>query len=150
MKRLLRVSSLVLVLVVVAGGSARAQVASTSAEDAVRGAEYSRREALLSADTVLLSRLTAPEFYEVNRFGQYRTRASNMQEIASRTLRLLTVNFDSLSVRIYDNVAILTGIADNTGEYRGYAFSGKIRYSRVFVRRDGRWQAVLMQHTSIQ
>jgi hypothetical protein len=26
-------------------------------------------------------------------------------------------------------------------------FSGRIRYTRVFVRRDGRWQAVTMQHT---
>lgn len=122
-------------------------VAQKAAEDSVRAAEYARKQALLTADTVLLSRLTGAEFYEVNRFGQLRTRANNMQEIASGALKLNSVNYDSLSVRVYADVAILTGIADNTGEYRGMPFSGRIRYTRVFVRRDGRWQAVVMQHT---
>ena len=118
-----------------------------AAEDSVRAAEYARKQALLTADTVLLSRLTASEFYEVNRFGQLRTRASNMVEIATRSLKLNSVNYDSLSVRIYGDIAILTGIADNTGEFRGTPFSGRIRYTRIFTRRDGRWQAVVMQHT---
>lgn len=117
------------------------------AEDSVRATEYARKQALLTADTVLLSHLTAAEFYEVSRFGQLRTRANNMLEIATRTLKLNSVSYDSLSVRIYGDVAILTGIADNTGEYRGTPFAGRIRYTRVFARRDGRWQAVVMQHT---
>jgi hypothetical protein len=50
---------------------------------------------------------------------------------------------------VYGDVAILTGVADNTGTARGIPFSGKVRYTRVFVRRNNRWQAVLMQETSI-
>ena len=46
--------------------------------------------------------------------------------------------------------AVLQGIADNTGTFRGFPFTGKIRYTRVFVRRAGRWQAVAMQQTSMQ
>lgn len=53
----------------------------------------------------------------------------------------------ALTVRTYGDVAILQGIADNTGAMGGVPFSGRIRYTRVFVRRDGRWQAVTMQHT---
>jgi hypothetical protein len=60
------------------------------------------------------------------------------------------VLYDSLTVRVYGSTAILTGIADNTGIFRGFPFSGKIRYMRIFVRRDNRWQAVAMQHTSMQ
>ena len=47
-------------------------------------------------------------------------------------------------------IAVLTGIADNTGTMRGFPFAGKIRYTRVFVRRDGHWRAVLMQQTPMQ
>ena len=47
-------------------------------------------------------------------------------------------------------LAILRGVADNTGTFRGFPFAGKIRYMRVFVKRDGRWQAVAMQHTPMQ
>jgi hypothetical protein len=72
--------------------------AQATAEDSVRAAEQARGQALLTADTVALSRL----------------------------------------------------VADNAGAFRGFPFSGKIRYTRVFVRRDGRWQAVAMQQTSFQ
>ena len=128
-------------------GHAGAQASRMTAEDSVRAAEVARREALLGADTVALSRLTANEFYEISRFGQIRTRSDNIQEVATGTLKLITVKYDSLSVRVYGDVAILTGIADNTGQFRGTPFSGKVRYTRIFVRRDGRWQAVMMQHT---
>jgi ketosteroid isomerase-like protein len=65
-------------------------------------------------------------------------------------LKLQTINYDSLTVRMYGNVALLFGIAHNTGTFRGFPFAGKIRYTRVFVRREGRWQAVSMQQTPMQ
>ncbi len=123
----------------------RAQV-----EDSVRSVEMSRRDALLAGDTVALSKMIAPDFIEISRLGTVRTRADNIRDIASGALRLTSIKYDSLNVRIYGDVAVLTGIADNTGTMRGFPFAGKIRYTRVFVRRDGRWQAVLMQQTMMQ
>jgi len=139
----------------VATASAVAQDASSSytaatPEDSVRAVELARGQALLRADTVALSRMIAPEFIEISRLGQLRPRAVNLREIATGELKLLAVKYDSLTVRIYGDVALLTGIADNAGTVRGFPFAGKIRYTRVFVRRDGRWQAVAMQQTSIQ
>ncbi len=124
--------------------------ASGSVEDSVRALESQRAQALLKADTVALSQLVAEDFVEISRLGTLRTKADNMREIASGTLKLTSVRYDSLSVRIYGDVAVLQGIADNTGTFRGFPFTGKIRYTRVFVRRAGRWQAVAMQQTSMQ
>ena len=119
-------------------------------EDSVRALEMSRRQALLAADTAALSRMLAPDFVEISRLGTVRTRADNIRDIASGALHLTSVAYDSLTVRVYGDVAILTGIADNSGTMRGFPFSGKVRYTRLFVRRDGRWQAVLMQQTMMQ
>jgi len=116
----------------------------------VRALESARAQALLKADTTALSRMTADEFVEVSRLGTLRTKADNLREIATGVLRLKSVRYDSLSVRIYGDVAILRGITDNAGTFRGFPFTGKLWYTRVFVRRDGRWQAVAMQHTMIQ
>src|SRR5690349_17640570 len=124
--------------------------ASAQVADSVRAAEMSRRDALLAADTVALSKLIATDFIEISRLGTVRTRADNIRDIASGALHLTSLKYDSLSVRIYGDVAVLTGIADNTGTMRGFPFAGKIRYTRVFVRREGRWQAVLMQQTPMQ
>jgi hypothetical protein len=123
--------------------------AQSAVEDSVRTVELARGEALLRADTVALSRMIAPEFIEISRLGQLRPRAANLRDISSGDLKLITVRYDSLSVRLYGDVALLTGIADNTGTFRGLPFSGKIRYTRIFVRREGRWQAVAMQQTSM-
>lgn len=129
-------------------GVARAATPPTSArEDSVRAVEMARGRALLEADTTALSRMVATEFIEVARTGQLRTKADNIRDIASGDLKLTSVRYDSLAVRIYGDVALLRGIADNTGTFHGMPFSGRIRYTRVFVLREGRWQAVSMQQT---
>jgi hypothetical protein len=147
--RLLAVSLLVCALVCELAFSAEKR-GKTSDEDAVIAVEMARGEALTKGDTIAISRMTADEFFEISRFGQLRRKADNMRDLSSGDLKLTTVKYDSLSVRVYGEVAILRGIADNTGTFRGFPFAGKIRYMRVFVKRDGRWQAVAMQHTPMQ
>lgn len=140
-----------LILAVPAASQGAPQAASgPTAEESVRSLELARAEALLHADTTALSRMVADEFVEVTRFGQLRTKADNIREIASGELKLATVKYDSLTVRTYGDVAVLRGLADNSGTYRGFPFAGALRYTRVFVRRDGRWQAVAMQHTLLK
>jgi len=46
-----------------------------------------------------------------------------------------------------DTAALARMVAD---EFIEISRLGKIRYTRVFVRRDGRWQAVAMQQTAAQ
>jgi hypothetical protein len=146
-----RVAMLLLVIgIPVSGVAAQEASGGSTPEDSVRAVEMARGQALMRADTVALSRMVAEEFVEISRLGQLRSRADNIRDISSGDLRLLTVRYDSLAVRIYGDVAVLRGIADNTGTFRGMQFTGKIRYMRIFVRRDGRWQAVAMEQTSFQ
>jgi ketosteroid isomerase-like protein len=149
----LRAAIRTLFLMTLLAGTLHAQSAAANASalaDTIRALETARGDALLHADTTALGRLIAPDFVEISRLGVQRTRADNIGDIASGALRLLTIRYDSLNVRVYGDVAVLTGIADNTGLFRGFPFAGKIRYTRVFVRRDGQWRAVLMQQTSMQ
>jgi ketosteroid isomerase-like protein len=139
-----------MVMVVLALASGRASGQGTAAEDSVRALEEARGQALLRGDTVAISRMTASEFNELTRFGTVRTRAENLRDVNAGVLKLTTVRFDSLTVRIYGDVAILQGITNNEGTMGGVPFTGRIRYTRVFVRREGRWQAVTMQHTPMQ
>ena len=130
--------------------AAEPPVKSSTAEAEVLALESARAQALVAADTTAISRMTAGEFIEISRVGRLRTKADNLREIASGTLKLTAVKYDSLTVQIYGDVAVLRGLADNTGTFRGFPFAGKLRYTRVFVHRDDRWQAVAMQHTMLQ
>ena len=147
---MIRVQVVALAALMVSAYGAGLGAQAPSLEDSLRALESQRAQALLAADTVALSQLVADDFIEISRVGTLRTKADNMREIASGTLKLTSVRYDSLSVRIYGDVAVLQGIADNTGSFRGFPFTGKIRYTRVFVRRSGRWRAVAMQQTSMQ
>ncbi len=148
----LRIVSAAAAALLLLGGpraSFSAPAGGAAVEDSVRALETMRGKALMAADTATIGRLTADEFVEISRLGQLRTKADNLRDIASGALKLTSVKYDSVSVRIYGDVAVLRAIADNTGTFRGFPFSGRIWYTRIFVRRDGRWQAVAMQHTSI-
>jgi Domain of unknown function (DUF4440) len=68
-------------------------------EDSVKAVEMRRRDALLAGDTVALSKMLAPDFMEISRFGTVRTRVDNIRDIASGTLHLTTIKYDSLNVR---------------------------------------------------
>jgi ketosteroid isomerase-like protein len=124
--------------------------AQATAEDSVRALEAARAQAVMSGDTVALSRMLAPDFNEISRLGTARSRADNIRDIASGRLHLTVIRQDSLTVRIYGDVAVLQGIAYNEGTFGGMPFTGRIRYTRVFIRRDGRWQAITMQQTMTQ
>ena len=141
--------ALLLALAHPAGAAAARRSNAAADADSVRAAEARRAQALLAADTLALSRLVADEFVEISRLGQLRTKADNLNDIASGALKLATIRYDSTTVRVYGDVAVLRAIADNTGSFHGFPFAGRIWYSRVFVWRDGRWQAVAMQQTTI-
>jgi len=143
---MIRLASLVIAAMLLGASAAHP---SPSPEDDVRVLETARGEALLKADTTAIARMTSDDFIEISRLGQIRTKADNLRELGSGALKLTSVKYDSLSVRIYGDVAVLQGVADNTGTFRGFPFAGKLRYTRIFVKRDGRWQAVAMQHTMI-
>lgn len=130
-------------------GAAPEKPRASAVADSLRALERARGEALMRADTTALSRMTADDFVEISRLGQLRTKADNIRDIASGALKLTSVKYDSTTVRVYGDVAVVTAIADNTGTFHGFPFAGRIWYTRIFVNRDGRWQAVTMQHTMI-
>jgi ketosteroid isomerase-like protein len=142
--------AMTLLLGLVAGCTSLSAQRGTTDEQTVRAMEAKRGEALLKADTSALSNMIADDFVEISRFGQIRTKADNMRDITSGALKLLSVKYEDMSVRLYGGVAVLTAVAENTGTFRGNPFSARVRYTRIFVRRNGAWQAVQMQQTVMQ
>ena len=151
-RRLAGATAAVTVLMLLAQASpvvAQDKAKAPSPADEVRALEVARGQALMKADTLAIAHMTADEFVEVSRLGQLRTKADNIRDIASGALKLTSVKYDSTTVQLYGDVAVLRAIADNTGTFRGFPFAGRVWITRVFVKRAGHWQAVAMQHTMI-
>jgi ketosteroid isomerase-like protein len=68
---------------------------------------------------------------------------SNDRQVASMTI-------DDIQVRPFGDWAIVTGRTKAAGEYQGQMIEVTLRFTDVFVMRQGRWQAVSSQATMIQ
>ena len=55
---------------------------------------------------------------------------------------------DDLRVRVFGNVAVVTGVSTLTGSAKGYV-AGPRRFTEVWVKRSGRWQEVGGQSTLV-
>jgi len=72
-----------------------------------------------------------------------------MQELGSGVRRIESGSVDDLNIRTFGDVAIVTGRSVLAGSYQGERASVVQRFTDVFVRREGRWQAVASQGTQV-
>ena len=84
-----------------------------------------------------------------------RTGMSRPARSTWRIARAGSVDFDSLvadeiNVRVYGDTAIVTYRSTAKGKDQDGAIDEQRRWTRVFVRKDGRWQLVHSQGTTIQ
>jgi ketosteroid isomerase-like protein len=55
-----------------------------------------------------------------------------------------------MKVSAYCDTGVVTGVENLKGTYKGKYGEMALRFTNVFVRRDGRWQLVLTQSTPVQ
>ena len=116
----------------------------------IKQLEESRRVASLSNDVNKLSDILAPEFYEIGRLGIFRTRDQNINERRNGILKFDSLSLDSLDVRVFNDMAIVTGIIQGKGTYNGKPFQQpRMRYSRIYLYRENKWRNVFAQNTEI-
>ena len=54
-----------------------------------------------------------------------------------------------MQVRVYGNTAVVIGGARERGTRNGTAYTDTYRWTDVFVKRGGRWQAVVSQFAKV-
>jgi len=116
------------------------------AEQDIRQVEDKRREALLRSDTATLDRIFGEEYVVTNQFGQIQTKLQMLSALRSGALKFESVAEDDVIVRVYGSAALVTGRATSKHEGRE---STQVRFTRVYVKRQGRWQAIVYQVTRI-
>lgn len=97
-----------------------------------------------------LERLYAKEFRVQNMNGSITPREADIAAFATGDLKPNYVRNEDMAVSVYGDAALVTGIENVGGTYKGHYGEFSFRFANVFVRRDGRWQLVLHQSTPIQ
>ena len=125
-------------------------VASSAEEEAVRKVEDEFASAYGRNDADTLDRLWAPDYTFVNPGGQAMTKAKRLAMIRSGELKIESYTRDEENIRIYGNTAVVTYRSHVKAERNGQDIGSDRRVITVLVKRDGRWQAVAQQSTTIK
>ena len=130
----------------------------SEAQREIRELEAQFARAVVEGDRAFYDRVLADDFTHTSHSGMFKTRADFMAEnkfgtkddSASGRTRYDAYDVDDLAIRIYGDTAVVTGRTSPRGRTAlGQLISGQYRYLRVWVKRQGRWQAVAFEGTRV-
>ncbi|HTG52905.1 MAG TPA: nuclear transport factor 2 family protein [Candidatus Tectomicrobia bacterium] len=106
--------------------------------------------ALVKADIAFLERVLAQDYVHYRPHGDVENRAQYLQDRKDGRVEFESLVADDIKVRFYGDTAIVTYRSTAKGKDRWGTINEQRRWTRVFVRKDGRWQLVHSQGTTIQ
>jgi ketosteroid isomerase-like protein len=109
--------------------------------------ERQAKEAALHRDAAFVERTLADDYVAITPLGQIVSKAETIAARKTAQLRYDAIDVSDMVVRLYGNTAIVTARAAVKGTELGEEFSGPYRFTRVWVRRNGKWLTVSYQAT---
>jgi ketosteroid isomerase-like protein len=130
--------------------AAQAQNAkSSSVADEIKKLEQQRNEAILKGDTATLDKLTSDDYANTTAQGKIEKKAEILDGFKSGKIKFDSRELSDLDVRVYGNTAVVTGQVNQKATNNGADISGQSRFTRVYVKQNGRWVSVANQATPI-
>src|SRR5205823_5091002 len=121
----------------------------TSVEEVIKKLDDERIQAQIHADATALDRIYADDFIGVGPSGTVRTKAQVISDFTSGDLKFQSITTDDVQVRVYGNTAVETGRSTMNGQDRGKAVPRDTRFTRVWVKQQGRWRLVANHYSSL-
>ena len=120
-----------------------------AAEHEVRTAEQQRFEAMMKQDVAALDTLLDEDLSYAHTDGEMQSKAEFIDLIRARRLVYESIDPSDVHVRIYEGLAIATGLSQMRVRSATGASSFQIRFTEAYVRREGRWLLTAWQATRI-
>jgi hypothetical protein len=139
------------VLLLVATQAAASSSASTTAgpKESLADLQQVLARAWVVRDRAAIERIIAPDWTTTGPDGSVRTRAQVLAEVFDAHVhRIQQIAIDAVEVRLFGEAAVVSGRTHALGEFASQKYDVWIRFTDVFVRRGGQWQAVA-SHASL-
>lgn len=105
------------------------------------------RVAFREADVESLRALLADDYVHTNDRGGVLGKERWLEyakarraDLASGKIVIDSYTYEDVEVRLYDGVAVVTGLNVSRGKREGEDFTTRLRFTHVWVRREGRWR----------
>jgi ketosteroid isomerase-like protein len=116
---------------------------------AIETLESKWRDAMVKADTVLLDKLLADDFFGISSNGTVSDKAQYIQRIAHHQTQFTMIDLMEQKVRMRPTTAIVVSQARVTGEIDGHPINGVYRYTKVYGRDTGSWRVLNFEATRV-
>jgi len=104
-------------------------------------------KAIVRKDQAAIEANMAEDFRQIGSSGEVETKTSFVAGLMSAELQIDPYTVEDFDVRLYGDVALLSGRTRMTGRYQGKPFASHYRYIDIYVLRDGGWRIVSVQTT---
>ena len=116
--------------------------AAHGADEEVRSLQDTLIEAYIHRDIAALDHILADEYTFINDDGTVWSKKQTLDSFKSGDRQITSYRRQDDSVRVYGDTAVMTYRYQSKETYRGRDDSSDDRLTRIFVKRDGRWQMV--------
>ncbi len=128
----------------------KAKADGASVEQLIKKIEEEGRQATLKNDVEATSRLLADDWMNTNANGTVTTKPQLIALLKSSPFNFISIEDDEVLIRGYEGAAVVTGrsVRKRSGQ-DGKVVAQQFRFTRVYVKRDGRWQVVAAHSTPV-
>jgi ketosteroid isomerase-like protein len=120
-----------------------------SVEQTLMQLERDWSQASLTKDIDTLNKIMADDWVNIDFQGKVVTKAQTIASLKSGLPATQAAGLGEMKVRVFGNSAIVTGSDTGKSGSKGKEIIEKYLWTDVFVRRNGRWQAVASQSTKV-
>ena len=111
--------------------------------------EMAWNEAYLHGDAGAVDRLCADDLIVTMSDMPVLTKADSIRILRSGRVRFKRYETSDVRINAYDNAAVITGRLDRTREAQGHQADDVWRFTKVYIRRDGKWQVVAWHASTV-
>ena len=102
------------------------------------------------ADVAALDKLLADDWLLTHSDGRVQNKSEYLDELATRTRVNQAIANEDVRTRRYGDTAVVTGVSVQSGVSNGQPWSGRFRFTRVWVLREGAWLMVTSHSSRIE
>ena len=103
-------------------------------------------QARAKKDAAALGKILADDWVGQGPLGTMK-KAEVLADLKSGDFKVEAITLGDMTPRVFGDTAIVMGSNEEKSAYKGKDTSGRYTWIDVFVKRDGRWQAVASQST---
>ena len=105
--------------------------------------------ALVKDDSAAIATFLAKDFTFIEPDGSIKNRNEYLADRGNNLFETLSFNNSELKVSVYEDAALVSGLASIKEKYRGLTYKYQLRWKEMWIKENGGWKVLAGQATPV-